>query len=171
MTGPIDLIPERYEVIKLKSGTEVVGMTRDLGETIEITLPMICQLSLVPGTPRTNAVFYPYAPLSAEEKVSIPKFEIVHRNLMNEQFVPYYDNASSKWMEMIENKSIPLANEEDLKVQEVMRRHLDRMLNENRFLDAPDEEFIEDILEDMSDNREAEEFKYAVAPKDKKKFH
>ncbi len=171
MASPTDLVPERYEVIKLKSGTEVVGMTRDLGDKIEITLPMICQLSLVPGTPRTNAVFYPYAPLSAEEKVNIPKFEIVHRNLMNEQFVPYYDDASSKWMDMIENKSIPLANTEDLKVQEVMRRHLDRMLNENRFLDAPDEEFIEDILEDMSDNRDIEEFKYALPPKEKKKLH
>ena len=171
MSTPRDLIPERYEVIKLKSGTEVVGMTRDLGETIEITLPMICQLSLVPGTPRTNAVFYPYAPLSAEEKVDIPKFEIVHRNLMNDQFIPYYDNASAKWMEMIENKSIPLANAEDLKVHEVMRRHIDRLLRDEKdFLEPPDSEFIEEILEDMSES-DYEEFKYALPPKDKKKYH
>ena len=37
MSTPRDLIPERYEVIKLKSGTEVVGMTRDLVDNIEIT--------------------------------------------------------------------------------------------------------------------------------------
>ena len=171
MASPTDLVPERYEVIKLKNGSEVVGMTRDLGDKIEITLPMICQLSLVPGTPRTNAVFFPYAPLSSDEKVNIPKLEIVHRNLMNDQFIPYYDNASAKWMEMIENKSIPLANAEDLKVQEVMRRHIDRLLNnEKGFLEAPDAEFIEDMLEDMSDD-EFEEFKYARPPKDKKKFH
>jgi len=171
MAIPSDLIPERYEVIKLKNGAEVVGMTRDLGDTIEITLPMICQLSLIPGTPRTNAVFYPYAPLSAEEKVNIPKFEIVHRNLMNEQFVPYYDNASSKWMDMIENKSIPLANAEDLKVQEVMRRHIDRLLqDEKAIFSAPDAEFIEEMLEDMTED-DFEEFKYALPPKDKKKFH
>ena len=173
MAIPSDLIPERYEVIKLKNGAEVVGMTRDLGDTIEKTLPMICQLNLVPGTPRTNAVFYPYAPLSAEEKVNIPKFEIVHRNLMNEQFVPYYDNASAKWMSMIENKSIPLANAEDLKVQEVMRRHIDRLLAGERFADfpeGPDPEFIEEMLEDMSED-DFEEFKYALPPKDKKKFH
>ena len=81
MTTPKDLVPERYEVIKLKSGTEVVGMTRDCGDHVEITLPMICQLSLIPGTPRTNATFYPYAPLSADEMVKIPNYEIVHRNL------------------------------------------------------------------------------------------
>lgn len=164
MTTPKELIPQRYEVIKLKSGTEVVGMTRDCGDVLEITLPMICQLSLVPGTPRTNAVFYPYAPLSADEVVSIPKFEIVHRNIMNEQFVPYYDDASSRWFEMIENKSIPLATVEDKKVAEVMRRSLDRILGR-----APDDDFIEDVLDEM--DYEREEFELAEVPKDKKKIH
>ncbi len=164
MTTPKELIPQRYEVIKLKSGTEVVGMTRDCGDVLEITLPMICQLSLVPGTPRTNAVFYPYAPLSADEVVSIPKFEIVHRNIMNEQFVPYYDDASSRWFEMIENKSIPLATVEDKKVAEVMRRSLDRILGR-----APDDDFIEDVLDEL--DYEREEFELAEVPKDKKKIH
>tara|TARA_Y100000004_G_scaffold162978_1_gene192069 strand:+ start:249 stop:743 length:495 start_codon:yes stop_codon:yes gene_type:complete len=164
MTTPKELIPQRYEVIKLKSGTEVVGMTRDCGDVLEITLPMICQLSLVPGTPRTNAVFYPYAPLSADEVVSIPKFEIVHRNIMNEQFVPYYDDASSRWFEMIENKSIPLATVEDKKVAEVMRRSLDRILAR-----TPDDDFIEDALDEL--DYEREEFEFAEVPKDKKKIH
>tara|TARA_B100000941_G_scaffold288976_1_gene267004 strand:+ start:810 stop:1304 length:495 start_codon:yes stop_codon:yes gene_type:complete len=164
MTTPKDLVPERYEVIKLKSGTEVVGMTRDCGDHVEITLPMICQLSLIPGTPRTNAVFYPYAPLSADEMVKIPNYEIVHRNIMNEQFVPYYDDASSRWFEMIENKSIPLASAEDRKVSEIMRRSLDRILTR-----APNDEFIEEALEEM--DLELEEFETSIAPTDKKKLH
>ena len=164
MTTPKDLVPERYEVIKLKSGTEVVGMTRDCGDHVEITLPMICQLSLIPGTPRTNATFYPYAPLSADEMVKIPNYEIVHRNIMNEQFVPYYDDASSRWFEMIENKSIPLASAEDKKVSEIMRRSLDRILTR-----APNDEFIEEALEEM--DLELEEFETSIAPTDKKKLH
>tara|TARA_Y100000816_G_C25965315_1_gene503706 strand:- start:228 stop:722 length:495 start_codon:yes stop_codon:yes gene_type:complete len=164
MTTPKDLVPERYEVIKLKSGTEVVGMTRDCGDHVEITLPMICQLSLIPGTPRTNATFYPYAPLSADEMVKIPNYEIVHRNIMNEQFVPYYDDASSRWFEMIENKSIPLASAEDKKVSEIMRRSLDRLLTR-----PPSEEFIEEALEEM--DLELEEFENSIAPTDKKKLH
>ena len=67
MAKASDLIPSRYEVIKLKTGTEIVGMTRDVGASLEVTLPMICQLSLIPGTPRTQAIFYPYSPLSADE--------------------------------------------------------------------------------------------------------
>ena len=50
MTTPKDIIPTKYEVVKLKTGTEIVGMTRDLGDKVEITLPMICQLSLILAT-------------------------------------------------------------------------------------------------------------------------
>ena len=49
MTTPKDLVPERYEVIKLKSGAEIVGMTRDCGDHLEITLPMICLLYTSPS--------------------------------------------------------------------------------------------------------------------------
>ena len=119
---------------------------------------------MIPGTPRTNAVFYPYAPLSADEMVKIPNYEIVHRNIMNEQFVPYYDDASSRWFEMIENKSIPLASAEDKKVSEIMRRSLDRILTR-----APNDEFIEEALEEM--DLELEEFETSIAPTDKKKLH
>ena len=105
-----------------------------------------------------------YAPLSADEVMSMPKFEIMHRNIMNEQFVPYYDDASSRWFEMIENKSIPLATVEDKKVAEIMRRSLDRILGR-----APDDDFIEDVLDEM--DYEREEFELAEVPKDKKKIH
>ena len=86
---------------------------------------------------------------------------------MNEQFVPYYDDASSRWFEMIENKSIPLATVEDKKVSEIMRRSIDRMMS--RIHEAPDEQFIEEQLEDM--DWELEEFEHAIAPGDKKKLH
>ena len=122
MATPKDLTPSRYEVIKLKTGTEIVGMTRDVGPSLEVTLPMICQLSLIPGTPRTQAIFYPYSPLSCDERVNIPKTEVMHRQLMNNQFIPFYDNASSKWFDMIENQSIPLANDEDKRIGDMMRK-------------------------------------------------
>lgn len=86
---------------------------------------------------------------------------------MNEQFVPYYDDASSRWFDMIENKSIPLATVEDKKVSEIMRRSIDRMMS--RMTEAPDEQFIEEQLEDM--DWEMEEFELSEAPTDKKKLH
>ncbi len=46
MTSPKDLIPNKYEVIKLKTGHEFCGMVRDGGDSeVQATLPMICQLT------------------------------------------------------------------------------------------------------------------------------
>ena len=47
MTSPKDIIPNQYEVLKLRSGSEVVGMTRDTHDAVEITLPMICKLEVM----------------------------------------------------------------------------------------------------------------------------
>lgn len=166
MATPKDLTPSRYEVIKLKTGTEIVGMTRDVGPSLEVTLPMICQLSLIPGTPRTQAIFYPYSPLSCDERVNIPKTEVMHRQLMNDQFIPFYDNASSKWFDMIENQSIPLANDEDKRIGDMMRKSLSKIMERGEPFDEDD--LIDEIFYE-SDS--VSEFESAVPPKDKKKIH
>ena len=166
MAKASDLIPSRYEVIKLKTGTEIVGMTRDVGASLEVTLPMICQLSLIPGTPRTQAIFYPYSPLSADERVNIPKEQVMHRQLMNDQFIPFYDNASSKWFDMIENQSIPLANDEDKRIGEMMRNSLQRIMQRGEPFDEDD--LIDEIFDEAQD---ISDFESALPPKDKKKIH
>ena len=170
MTTPKDLIPTKYEVLKLQTGAEVVGMTRDLGDQVEITLPMICQLNLIPGTIRTQATFYPYAPLSGDMKVTMPIDNIVHRNSMNEQFVPYYDEASSKWFDMIENKTIPLATEEDNKYTDIMRKTLQRLVR-NPDISPLDRDAVDSIIEDEIFSHDEEEFYDLTPPTDKNKLH
>ena len=64
----------------------------------------------------------------------------------------------------IRDRSIPLASAEDKKVSEIMRRSLDRILTR-----APNDEFIEEALEEM--DLELEEFETSIAPTDKKKLH
>ena len=170
MTTPKDIIPTKYEVIKLNSGTEIVGMTRDLGDKVEITLPMICQLSLIPGTPRTQATFHPYSALSSDMKVEIPNNNIMHRNNMNEQFVQHYDDASSRWFDMIENKSIPLATDDDRRYSDVMKRTLNRLIR-NPDITPLDQDMVDDIIEEELFEYEYDEFKLASPPKDKNKLH
>ena len=68
MATPADLSPKQYEVLKLRNGLEVVGMTRDTSQGIEITLPMVCRLSSGPTPVETLATFYPYAPLTSDTK-------------------------------------------------------------------------------------------------------
>lgn len=147
MASPSELIPQRYEVIRLKDSTELVGMTKDMGDYLEITLPMICQLSLIPGIAKTSAIFYPYSPLSSDERVKLPKTEVVHRNTMNPQFIPYYDNASARWFEMIENQSVPLASADETKRRDEMTKQVQEMIASYR-----EEMSLEEELEDWDED-------------------
>lgn len=147
MARPMDLTPKKYEVIKTRTGAEIMGMTRDTGKGLEITLPMICHLTAMPGTNSSHCAFYPYAPLSADETLLFPYDHIAHRSSVNEQFIPLYDNASASWFKMIENKSIPLKEKyEDF--EDKVRNAMTRILRtENEYLEEElelleDEEYI-----------------------------
>ena len=175
MTSPKDIIPQKYEVLKLRSGSEVVGMTRDTATGVEITLPMICRLEVVnPEGSHTLATFYPYAPLSSDPMVTLPNDMIAHRSSLNEQFVPFYDEASARWFDMVENKSIPLTGNR----KEIRRAYLDRIVQdlmnatggpiseqEERMLQRMEEEEWEEYDESF------DEFEHALPPTDKKKIH
>ena len=131
MTTPTDLVPNRYEVIKLKDGAEIVGMTKDCGDY---------------------------------ERVQLPKSQVVHRNLMNPQFIEFYDNASSKWFEMIENQSIPLMTKQDEKVADRMRGALNEMMSKYQHID---DATLDRALEDLEFEDDFDE-DYII---DKKKLH
>ena len=145
MATPKDLTPQKYEVIKTRTGAEIMGMTRDTGKGLEVTLPMVCHLTAIPGSASSQCVFYPYAPLSSDETVLFPYDHIAHRSLVNEQFIPLYDNASSNWFKMIETKSIPLKERNDdfeNKVRNVMEKI---MRTENDYLEEELELLEEEI--------------------------
>ena len=171
MDNVTSLAPNRYEVVKLKTGLDIVGMVRDTGEGIHITLPMICQLQLT-QTNDTLSTFIPYAPLSAEPTLFIPNNHIVHRNKLNEQFVRYYDNASSRWLEMVENGTIPVRSGKEY--QEDMKAYVDRAMQS--IIDAtggpitPEELRRLEILEDEDFDLETE-YEQHLVTKGKKILH
>ena len=175
MTSPKDIIPQKYEVLKLRSGSEVVGMTRDTATGVEITLPMICRLETInPEGSHTLATFYPYAPLSSDPMVTLPNDMIAHRSSLNEQFVPFYDEASARWFDMVENKTIPLTGDR----KEIRRAYLDRIVQDlMNATGGPISEREERILQRLEEEEWEEydesfdEFEHALPPTDKKKIH
>jgi len=141
MTSPKDLVPNKYEVLKLKTGTEICGMTRDTVKGTEVILPMVCQLNAITKK-QTLATFYPYAPLSKDPAITIQSEQILHRSNMNEQFIPFYDEASSQWQTMVEEGRIPLTNKSNI-------RGLVEQTIEDMFLNS--EEEYSDVSEDDID--------------------
>ena len=158
MATPADLSPKQYEVLKLRNGLEVVGMTRDTAQGIEITLPMVCRLSSGPTPVEKLSTFFPYAPLTSDTKVTVPIDHILHRNIMNEQYIPFYDEASSQWLDMLENNSIPLIN------GTAKRKYIDKVL----------QNLIDEVSgrDEMYDYEDFDlEFEESLPPTDKKKLH
>jgi hypothetical protein len=177
MASPKDLhlVPNQYEVIRLDTGQEIMGMTRRLEGQTEVTLPMMCHLSATMKG-RTIATFYPYSPLSSDTTVTIPDDMILHRNTLNKQIVPFYDNASSKWLNMVETGTIPLDNNLPIGDQVDVRSQLDdlvkRMMDMQRHPEEEDLEWLEAMQEELDLERdEYEDFFSARPPKDKKKIH
>lgn len=158
MSTSRDLLPTKYEVLRLRNGIEICGMTRDTGAKILITLPMICKLAAL-HPKETLATFYPYAPLSSDYIIELPHDYIVHRNALHEQYIPFYDEASSQWLNMLEDKTIPLVTHSEYrKVKDYMDGVLDDLVTEMRSYREDDDDHFE-------------EFERAVLPTDKKKIH
>ena len=130
----------KYEVIKLKTGQELCGMVSYNNDAVEITLPMICQLTKVSQT-NTLATFIPYNPLGNDSILTIGLESIMHTSSMNDQFIPFYDEASAKWLSMVEDGTIPLTNTLPT-AKEFLKERMDTML------DSLTEEEIEMIAEE-----------------------
>jgi len=163
MTRPSDLINEqKYEVIKLKTGAEFVGMVRDSVEGLEVTLPMICHLSVQQPVNSTLATFYPYAPMSEDPIVKIPFDQVLHRSSMNQQFIPFYDEASANWLKMVESKSIPLTNDLKKISKEYMKKAVDSILE-----NVSEEDLFDEYFEELAES----DFEIAMKPSDPKKIH
>jgi hypothetical protein len=174
-----DITPQQYEVLKLRTGQEIVGMTRNTSTGVHITLPMMCHLTVQTPKKDTLATFYPYAPMSQDATIVIPNDMIAHRNKMNEQFVPFYDNASAEWMQMLDEGKVPLINSMATNKPQPMgfRQSMDKVV-QAMIEDAIDNPISDDEMEAMQREMMDEEFEQSYkefsnlpAPIDKKKLH
>jgi len=133
----------KYQVIKLKTGQELCGMVSYKENTIEVTLPMICQLTKVTAT-NNLATFIPYNPLGNDSILTIGIDSVMHTSNMNDQFIPFYDEASAKWLSMVETGSIPLTNTLP-STREFLRERINDMMDNlsQEELDMLEEESLE----------------------------
>lgn len=103
--------PDSYEIIKFITGNEVVGMTKDRGEIVEIYIPMSYWLQ--PKENQTKIGFYPYTPLSEDHTINVFKSDILHRSKLSDQFIPLYDKSAQKWIHLLDSPDdVPIVDEE-----------------------------------------------------------
>ena len=162
----------KYEVVRLNNGDEFVGMVKDVEDTLEITLPMICHLTKV-SQRETLATFIPYSPLSSDSILYLDMKNVLHRSEMNAQFIPFYDEASVKWLTMIEEGNIPLSNKTvTIDNKDYLKKTLDSILKDSQQgLEPLYEVTAEDIRLFEEAVREDEFMGSFTSPKDPKKIH
>jgi hypothetical protein len=162
----------KYEVVRLNNGDELVGMVKDVEDTLEITLPMTCHLSKVSQT-ETLATFIPYSPLSSDSILYLDMKNVLHRSEMNAQFIPFYDEASVKWLTMVEEGNIPLSNKTvTINNKDYLKKTLDSILKNSQQGSEPLYEVTaEDIRLFEEAVREDEFMNSFTSPKDPKKIH
>ena len=141
MTEDHIMQPEKYEVIRLNTNVEFICMSIDKGDHVIAILPMIC--NLYPTDESTTRVsFQPYCALTDDINIVIKKEHILHRNELHNQYINFYDNASSKWMEMIEENAIPLEGglhyEDEEEWDDVFTQNLDDYIDENEEYETGD---------------------------------
>ena len=154
MASPKDLVrtPEKYQVIKLKNGLEIVGMTVDKGETIDVTLPMHC--SLIPSkfkAGHTVCQFYPYIPMTDEPVVTIQKETVMAQVTLAQQYIPMYDQACVKWSNWVETETIPIIDKEPVDGGDIQRRIRELMEDMKMHDEYYEDEYIEDENFDVED--------------------
>jgi len=142
------MLPTKYQVIKLRIGTEFVGMVREMPEGVEVTLPMCYQLTPINST-TTNCKFYPFAPTNKDVTIKLNEEDIMFRGTCAEQYIPAYDKASSQWMSMLENGTIPLSLFND--ATGVVRDEYSFQDDEDEFLDELSDEEIRLMMKDTPD--------------------
>ena len=162
----------KYEVVRLNNGDEFVGMVKDVEDTLEITLPMICHLTKV-SQRETLATFIPYSPLSSDSILYLDMKNVLHRSEMNAQFIPFYDEASVKWLTMVEEGNIPLSNKTvTIDTKDYLKKTLDSILKDSQQGSEPLYEVTaEDIRLFEEAVREDEFMNSFTSPKDPKKIH
>jgi hypothetical protein len=154
----------KYEIIRLKNGDEIVGMVNEVEDTLEITLPMTCHLSKVSST-KTLATFIPYSPLTSDSMLFIDMDNVLHVSEMNAQFIPFYDEASARWLTMVEEGNIPLSNKVVIDPKEYLHKALDSIL------DGSENTYEEDIRMFEEAIKEDEFTNSFDTPIDPKKIH
>ncbi len=97
----------KYQFIRFKDGKELFAMARDLGDTVELHFPMNIQLQ--PAV--TGGVLVhlgPHIPFTTDDYVTVDSDSILYRTSISEQFIDFYDEACTAWLDVRDNNKVEI---------------------------------------------------------------
>tara|TARA_Y100000361_G_scaffold144743_1_gene153095 strand:- start:927 stop:1394 length:468 start_codon:yes stop_codon:yes gene_type:complete len=131
----------KYQYLRLYDGKEIFAMVKDMGNELELHFPMniMCKPAMSGGV---TIHLGPFIPFTTDDTVTIDINDVVVRTSITDQFIGFYDEACTAWLDMRENDTIEIkSTKQDFQEQQKQLTSLieDRMKRMS-WEDYPEEE-------------------------------
>ncbi len=97
----------KYQYLRLYDGKEIFAMVKDMGNELELHFPMniMCKPAMSGGV---TIHLGPFIPFTTDDTVTIDINDVVVRTSITDQFIGFYDEACTAWLDMRENDTIEI---------------------------------------------------------------
>jgi len=97
----------KYQYLRLNDGKELFAMVREIDNKLELHFPMniMCKPAVSGGV---TIHLGPFVPFTTDDSMIINSCDVVVRTSITDQFVEFYDEACTAWLDMRENNNIEI---------------------------------------------------------------
>jgi len=97
----------KYQYLRLYDGKEIFAMVKEVDNYLELHFPMniMCKPAMSGGV---TIHLGPFIPFTTDDTVIIDPQDVVVRTSITDQFVGFYDEACTAWLDMRENDTIEI---------------------------------------------------------------
>lgn len=140
----------KYQYIRLNDGKEIFAMVSEIGDEVEMYLPMSLMCKTSTTGPGVTIHLGPMIPFTNDEFVTINTRDISFRTSITTQFIKFYDEAVTNWIDLRASgeMSIRTAKQESEEQTDIVRNLINERLRNTLDWEDYDNEFEDDFLED-----------------------
>tara|TARA_R100001443_G_scaffold45753_2_gene58763 strand:+ start:2424 stop:2894 length:471 start_codon:yes stop_codon:yes gene_type:complete len=136
----------KYQYLRLYDGKELFAMVKEVDNLLELHFPMniMCKPAMSGGV---TIHLGPFIPFTTDDTVIINPQDVVVRTSITDQFVGFYDEACTAWLDMRENDTIEIkSTKEDFQQQQKQLASLikERLNKTDLWDEYPEEEDLFD---------------------------
>ena len=136
----------KYQYLRLYDGKELFAMVKEVDNLLELHFPMniMCKPAMSGGV---TIHLGPFIPFTTDDTVIINPQDVVVRTSITDQFVGFYDEACTAWLDMRENDTIEIkSTKEDFQQQQKQLASLikERLSKTDLWDEYPEEEDLFD---------------------------
>ena len=128
----IDQNNTKYQYIRFKDGKEIFAMVSEIDNKLQLHLPMniMCKASGL----GTGIVMHlgPMIPFTMDDTVTVELKDITVRTSISDQYISFYDEACTTWLDVRENDKIDVRtpvqefNEKKESIKQLIAERLER---------------------------------------------